>query len=193
VAPLNQWRLEEARLVDALRRLGIPMRDGTEELDLTANYIAHCGQAQVGFINFPDDGGQPQRAMVPLFGGMDPPERESLGDTDPAQWPVSQFDGQSRDPWIPQTVLVLQHTDSNALFTLVASSVSARNAVDSLLRQYSFFPGEPPLVRLSVGKYLHKTRKTWIHYPDFRIVGRSKAVTPPVQPEQADFSDEIPF
>jgi hypothetical protein len=166
--------------------------DGTEEMDLSATYLAHCSQVQIGFVNFPEDGGQPTRAMVPLFSGVDPPERSSLGDNDPAQWPVSQFDNQARDPWVPQTVLVLQNAESNALFTLVASSISARNAIDNLLRQYSFFPGESPLVRLSVGKYLHKTRKTWIHYPDFRLVGRAKATTP-VAPVQADFQDEIPF
>jgi hypothetical protein len=166
--------------------------DGTEEMDLSAVYIAHCDQAQVGFVNFPEDGGQPRRAMVPLFSGVEPPERSSLGDNDPAQWPVSQFDSQARDPWVPQTVLVLQNAESNALFTLVASSISARNAVDNLLRQYSFFPGESPLVRLGVGKYLHKTRKTWIHYPDFRLVGRAKTAKPVQAEPAADFNDEVP-
>jgi hypothetical protein len=170
----------------------IVVGDGTEKLDTDAIFIAHCDQAQVGFVNFGEDGEQPRRAMVSLFSGIDPPEREPLGDNDPKQWPVSDFTGEPRDPWVPQTVLVLQDSNSNALYSLIASSISARNAVDGLLRQYSFFPGEAPLVRLGVGKYMHKSRKTWIHYPDFRLVGRAKAVKP-AEPAQPDFQDEIPF
>jgi hypothetical protein len=50
--------------------------DGSEELDLEAIYAAHCNQAQVGFVNFPEDGGQPKRAMVGLFSGLKVPTRE---------------------------------------------------------------------------------------------------------------------
>ena len=85
---------------------------------------------------------------------------------------------------------MLQNTDSNALYTYIASAISARNSVENLLRQYSYFPDETPLVKLNVAKYQHKTRKTWIHYLDFRLCGRTK-VAKPVTP-QADFQDEIP-
>jgi hypothetical protein len=168
--------------------------DGTEEIDLEAIYIAHCAQAEVGFVNFGEDGDQPKRVMVALFGGAESPERESLGDTDSEQWPLSQF-GERRDPWVPQTTLVLQNLESNALYTLIVSSISARNAVDNLLRQYAFFPGEPPLVKLGVGKYLHKTRKTWIHYPTFHLHGRLKGAEPaqPAVEAKPDFQDEIPL
>jgi hypothetical protein len=102
----------------------------------------------------------------------------SLGDLDQTEWPVSQVNNEPRDPWIPQTLLVLQNTESNALYTYIASAISARNSVDNLLRQYAYFPDETPLVKLSVAKYQHKTRKTWIHYLDFRLCGRTKIVKP---------------
>jgi hypothetical protein len=169
--------------------------DGTEEIDPSCIiFNAHCDKVQLGYVNF-EDGGQPKRVMGPIFAGFEVPERSSLGDLDESLWPESQFNGEKRDPWQPQTLLVLQNAETNELYTLVASSVSARNAVDSLLRQYSFFPDQLPLVNLKAGKYLHKTRKTWIYFPDFRIVGRTKTARPAQsQAEtQADFQDEVPF
>src|SRR5262249_47346305 len=153
----------------------------------------------VGWIKFGESGEPPTRVQGLLYDGFVMPEREALGDLDPADWPIG-LDGHPTDRWQHQVCLVLQDRETQELFTFATSSISGRRAVGNLLRHYDrqrkSHPDTYPVVRLKPGGFNHRDERIgWVHVPTFAIVGRApkaSAEVPDTSPE-AILEDSIPF
>jgi hypothetical protein len=166
-----------------------------EDLD----FVALCDQTMVGLIRFNGEGNPPDYKMGLLYDGFDMPDRESLGDTNPATWELG-LDGRPADPWRHFTYLVLQRGDTGELFTYTTSSVTGRRAVGNLLKHYNRMeqthPDMYPVVRLKVGGFNHRDERVgWVQVPVFAVVGRQpkdSAAKPDTSPA-GDMSDQIPF
>jgi hypothetical protein len=151
--------------------------DDNKPLPEDAEYILLAEETQIGWLKFNGAGEAPERHMGLLFDGYEMPTRESLGDLDPSQWELG-LDNQPADPWSHQINIVLQHKDTNELYTFSTSSKTGRRAVGNLLRHYERMqrtrPGELPVVRLGKGGYTHKdARVGWVDTPVFVVVGRA--------------------
>lgn len=163
------------------------------------DFVALADETLVGWIKYNGQGEQPTRAQGILYDGFVMPERESLGDTDEATWPMG-LDGHPADPWQHQICLVLQNRETQEFFTFATSSTSGRRAVGNLLRHYERLrrshPDTYPIVRLKPGGYNHKdTRVGWVATPTFAVVGRApkdSAAKPDSSPA-ADLNDGIGF
>jgi hypothetical protein len=170
--------------------------DDETVIDENVDFIALVPETLIGWIKFNGAGNAPSREMGLLYDCYQMLPRESLGDTDTAQWEMG-LDGQPADPWVHSIYLVLQRVDNSELFTFVAMSKTARRAVGVLLRHYDSMQrthvGHLPLVRLKVGGYQHRdTRVGWVKTPVIAAMGQvpgENAVTP----TPADMNDEIPF
>jgi hypothetical protein len=157
-----------------------------------------CDQTLTGWIRFNGEGEPPDRRMGLLFDGFVMPARTTLGDLDPARWPIG-LDKLPADPWQHQMCLVLQHADTSQLFTFVTSSKTGRYAVGALLRHYSRMvktnPGEFPVVKLQTSGFNHRDpRIGWISTPMFAVVGRrsrDSTARPDTSPA-ADLNDDLP-
>jgi hypothetical protein len=179
--------------------------DDGAAVDDSAEFFALCGDIQIGFVKFSQqEGVPPERHMGLLYDGFEMPPRESLGDLDPAAWPVG-LSGQPEDPWQHQQNLVLQQLSTHELFTFSTASKTGRRAVGNLLRHYNRLqrtsPGDVPVVRLRAGGFNHKDdRIGWVPTPVFAVVGhapRDDAAKPEIPPPDtspgSDMNDSIPF
>jgi hypothetical protein len=176
-------------------------KDGTYALDdgvidENVDFIALVPETLIGWIKFNGAGNPPSREMGLLYDGYQMPARESLGDTDPAQWEMG-LDGQPADPWVHTIYLVLQRVDNSELFTFVAMSKTSRRAVGVLLRHFDRMQrshaGYLPLVRLKVGGYQHRdTRVGWVKTPVIAAMGQVPGENA-VKPAPAEMNDTIPF
>jgi hypothetical protein len=170
---------------------GEPLPEGSE-------FIVLADQTLIGLVRFHDDA-PPDRVMGLLYDGFVMPPRNSLGDTNPADWPAG-LSGAPADPWQHHIYLVLQQPETTELFTFVTSSMTGRRAVGNLLRHYDRMrrthPDELPVVRLKVGGYQHRDERVgWVATPVFAVVGRAprdSASKPDTSPG-GDMDDEIPF
>jgi hypothetical protein len=171
--------------------------DGEPAADV--DYTALCDQAAVGLIRFNGEGNPPDYRMGLLYDGFVMPDRETLGDTDPAAWELG-LDGKPADPWRHFMYLPLQRGDTGELFTYTTSSVTGRRAVGNLLRHYDRMqrthPDTYPVVRLKVGGFSHRDERVgWVQVPVFAVVGRQPKDTAakPDSSPAADYQDSIPF
>jgi hypothetical protein len=152
--------------------------DDGQAISEDVDFYALCGEVQIGWIKFSqDEGVPPTRHMGLLYDGFVMPARESLGDSDPAEWPAG-LDGQPADVWLHQQNLVLQQCDTKELFTYSTQSKTGRRAVGNLLRHYNRMrrsaPDDVPIVRLRPGGFQHKDdRIGWVPTPMFCVVGRA--------------------
>jgi hypothetical protein len=130
--------------------------DDDQEVAENAEFILLADDTLVGWIKFNGVGEAPERHMGLLFDGYEVPQRESLGDLDPAQWDLG-LDNQPQDPWQHQHNIVLQNTESSELFTFSTTSKTGRRAVGNLLRHYERMqktrPNELPVIRLGKGGF----------------------------------------
>jgi hypothetical protein len=172
--------------------------DGKEVAD-DIDFTALLDQTMIGYTRFNGEGNLPDRIMGALYDGFVLPPRDSLGDTDQTQWEIG-LNGQPADPWVHQIYVVLQRGDTAELFTYIASSITSRRAVGTLLRHYdrmrktdaNFYP----IVRLKVGGFQHRDERVgWVKVPVFAVVGRvpKESAAKPDSSLAADFQDEIPF
>lgn len=169
-------------------------------------FIALVDQILVGRIKFVEDGppvrvspitGRPTMGL--LYGGFIPPTDDELDERDEAKWEVG-LDGKPSDPWRHQHYLVLQHTDSGALYTFVTSSQTGRRAVGNLVRHFERMktakPGEFPVVKLRPGGFMHKDERVgFVPTPTFVVVGRAPQDSA-VRPDTSlagDMNDQLPF
>ena len=66
------------------------------------DFFALCADVQIGLIKFSgEEGIGPERHMGLLYDGFVMPPRNSLGDLDPATWPLG-LSGEPEDPWLHQ-------------------------------------------------------------------------------------------
>jgi hypothetical protein len=166
--------------------------DDGKPVDQDAEFILLAPETQIGWIRFNGEGEAPDRVMGLLFDGFEMPARDSLGDTDPAQWEVG-LSGAPNDPWSHQQSVVLQNTTTHELFTFTTTSVTGRRAVGEALKHYLRMqrtaPGELPVVRLGIGGFNHKdSRVGWVEVPKFIITGRTSK-TGAAKPELSDSLD----
>jgi hypothetical protein len=175
--------------------------DDNAEISDETDFIALADQTLIGWIKFNGQGEAPTREMGLLYDGYEMPPRESLGDTDEAQWEVG-LNGQPQDPWQHHVYLVLQSVETSELFTYVTSSITGRRAIGNLLRHYDRMvkthPHMYPIVRLRVGGFQHRDERVgWVPTPVIAVIGRKprEDAAAPDKPMPADpgFSDQIPF
>lgn len=172
--------------------------DDGEKISDSVDFIAMCDGVMAGFLKFHEDA-PPDRVMGLPYDGFCLPPRESLGDLDPAQWPLG-LSQKPEDPWRHMMYLPLQQVDTGALFTFTTGSKTGRRAVGSLLRHYNRMltsqPDHYPVVRLRKGGFQHRDERIgWVATPTFAVVGRApkdSAVKPDTSPS-GDLDDEIRF
>jgi hypothetical protein len=188
------------RLIKFSKEGNFVTADDGETVSGDADFVALCDQTLIGWIRFHADGeAPPDRVQGLLYSGFVMPDRASLGDADPAQWPIG-LSGQPADPWQHQVCIVLQNTKTNELYTFATTSQTGRRAVGHLLRHYDRMPrtnpGELPIVRLRPGGYQHRDdRIGWVATPTFDIVGRTPrdSAAKPDTSLAADMNDELPL
>ena len=174
--------------------------DDDVAIDANAEFIALCDETLVGWIKFYNDGEtKPEKHMGLLYDQdfrMLP--REELGDLDPSEWPIGPS-GQPEDPWKHQQCLVLQHTDTNEMYTFATTSDTGRRAVGNLLRHFKRMQrinaNELPVIRLGAGGFLSKKPGVgYVNVPVFVIRGRTPrdSAAKPDTSLAADMNDELP-
>jgi hypothetical protein len=75
----------------------------------------------IEWIKFNGEGVPPTQIAGLLYDGFELPPRESLGDSDKAQWPIG-LSGMPEDPWKRGTYIVLQNVATHEYFTFVTRS-----------------------------------------------------------------------
>jgi hypothetical protein len=175
--------------------------DDDTDLPEGAEYAALYDHTWAGWVRLEADQ-PPQYNGGLLFGeNYARPSREELGDLDPTQWPVSQFDGQPTDPQKEAVYVPLENTESGEMLTIQIQSKprsAAIFAVDGLLshcRQLARrAPDFYPVIRLAIGSY--ESKKFGSQYkPVFQIVGKTPkaGTTKPDTSIGADMDDAIPL
>jgi hypothetical protein len=158
-------------------------------------FIFLAEETLIGFVKFNPEG-PPDRVMGLLFGGFRMPDPATLPDRDKSLWDTG-LDGKPADPWQHHIYLVLQSTETQELFSLVAASKTSRTAAGNLLKHYERTkkrkPDELPIVELRVGGFNHPdTRVGWVHTPVFTVVGSAKSAGVPKSTKE-ELDDAIPF
>jgi hypothetical protein len=154
-------------------------------------------QTLIGWIKFiPDQ--PPDRRMGLLYEGFVMPARSTLGDDDPAQWPLG-LSGVAEDVWKHQNCIVLQKAGTDELATFLTTSTTGRRAVGNLLRHYErtlkMYPGMLPVIRLKKSGFEHRDpRIGWVSVPSFVVVGRAPrdSVAVPDTSVGGDLNDALP-
>jgi hypothetical protein len=144
----------------------VEVPDGTE-------FVAFLHETQRGFIKFNPDG-PPAAQMVRIDENAKVPNRETLGDNDPAEWPPG-LNGDKVDPWKEQFAVPMARNDAGGeLYVLVARGVVAMNSVRSLLGRWRLHPkrreGLIPVIRVKNGTYFNKRFNDDRPKPEYVIV-----------------------
>jgi hypothetical protein len=186
------------RLIKFTKEGEFATNDDDQVIDENADFIVLADQTLIGYQRFHDEA-PPDRHMGLLYSDFVMPERESLGDNDPADWPAG-LSGAPEDPWRHFIFLVLQSGATAELFTFQTSSKTGRRAVGNLLRHYDRMarthPDQLPVVKLKTGGFQHKDdRIGFVATPLFVVVGRAPrdSAAKPDTSIEADLNDEIPF
>jgi len=159
--------------------------------------VALVDETLAGFIRFNGDGQLPDRVQGQPYKGWRKPKRETLGDNDPAQWPIGPLSGKAEDPWIEQANLVLVDPTTRAFFTFATTSKTGLSGVGALLQHYNRMlkhdADSYPIVKLAPSGYEDK-RYGWVNKPVFAIIGctpKNSTVTPATD-VAANMNDELP-
>jgi len=190
------------RLLKLSKNGEIVTADDGVPIDTDTTFIALVDQTLGGYIKFDPEGVlPPERVQGLIYGGFVPPPRASLGDNDPDEWPIG-LSGAREDPWRYQFAVPLQATGTSELFSFITSSASGRISVrqqllDHYKRLQQVFPGEYPIVRLKVAKFVSKKnpRVGPIPKPLFQVIGhcpQGSTVKPDTISIETDLNDEIP-
>jgi hypothetical protein len=181
--------------------------DDDVEVPSGTQFIGGLSYTRRGFVKFNGDGEPPTLVMVSLGEDADLPRRETLGDNDPQQWPISTLTGQAADPWQEQICIPLISRGADGeVYECIARGVVALRSAGSLLDRYKWAPqrhaGLLPLVELVSSTY--KSPMFGVRpKPLFKIAGWVKpdgsSPTPPagrLPPKGGDgsagFNDELP-
>jgi hypothetical protein len=166
------------------------------------DFVAMCDETLCGWIKFNRDaaeGTPPDRVMGLLYDNFVMPPRETLGDLNPADWPLG-LSGVAEDCWQHQIALVLQMPGTHELFTYVTTSKTGRRAIGNLLRHYDRMrvkdPDHYPVVRLKASGFNHRDpRIGFVPVPLLAVVGKAPKTSAAIPDSSvaADLNDEIPF
>jgi hypothetical protein len=181
------------------KRSGFVRADNGELIDSDTDFILRAEETVISRLRFNGEGNPPTEHAGFLYDGFVLPPRTSLGDEDPAKWPLG-LSGRPENPWLTRMYLVLQDPTSGEVITFVTNSLTGRRAAGNLLRHYDRLcrthPGHLPVVKLKVGGFQHKdSRVGYVPVPSFSIVGRTpkdSAAIPDTSTE-ADLNDEVPW
>jgi hypothetical protein len=145
--------------------------------DVSAGAVYIVTDVRVSWVKFNDEGTAPERVGDSLLSpNYKPRTRESLGDTDRAEWDYGKFSNLPEDPWQGEIVLILRvrATGEACSFVALSRSKSAMSAAKAVAQNIKTFcltnPDKLPIVRLSVGSYKHK-KFGKIAKPAFEIAG----------------------
>jgi hypothetical protein len=169
----------------------------TEEEISNREFIVAVDETLAGFIRFNGDGQLPDRVQGQPYKGWRKPKRETLGDNDPAQWPIGPLSGKAEDPWKEQANLVLVDPTTRAFFTFATTSKTGLSGVGALLQHYNRMlkhdADSYPIVELAPSGYEDK-RYGWVNKPVFAIIGRTpkNSTVTPATDVAADMNDELP-
>jgi hypothetical protein len=136
-------------------------------VSMGARMLLHPVSVAEGFVKWED--GRPAEWQIRELANptQTPISREDLGDLDKNDW----ADG--KDPWAP-IMMVAMKDESGAVLTFSSSTTGGRNAIRKVLRDWRLargkHPGRVPVVELDVDSYEHKTHRTTIEFPVFKIV-----------------------
>jgi hypothetical protein len=172
----------------------LPLKD-------TDTFVFLSDQVWAGWIKFHRDGNTPPtRVQGMLTDGFRLPPRNSLGETDESKWEVG-LSGQPEDPWKHQIVGLLQKTDSDELYSFLATNPTSRGAVTDLIshcqRRKRSGKNDYPIVKLGTSSFERREPpKVKVWKPHFTVVGhqpKEGIVDPANASLSADMSDRIPF
>lgn len=146
----------------------------SSEMKAGTKLIALADTIRAGYIKWIDN--RPASVQMNLL-AENPfvPKRETLGDTDQAQWEIG-MNGTPDDPFKLTFEGVFRNPDDpEDLYTFATSSTGGRNAMASLAKAYlshrRMSPNEYPLVTLGVSSYKHSNKNYGIiKNPTFEIV-----------------------
>jgi hypothetical protein len=122
------------KLVKFTKEGAFIVAESDEEISPDKDFVALVDESLVGWIRF-EEGAPPERRQGLLYDGFVMPPRESLGDTNPAKWPLG-LNGTAEDPWLHQIVVVLEDRNSHDLYSFATTSRTGRRAVGNLFRHY---------------------------------------------------------
>ncbi len=146
-------------------------RAGKEELLLPAGYrlLADMRSLRIGVVRWMP-GYEEERVERAVMGfvrdGFHLPDRASLGDNNPSQWPFPD-----RDPWRLLSLLGMIHPETKQRFTYMAVSGAESVAIGELCGLYGRHASQRgceadiPIVRLKA------VRNVGVHRPRFLIDG----------------------
>jgi hypothetical protein len=121
------------------------------------------------------------------------PHRDSLSHTDEGEWPEG-IDGEPSDPWRNTRYFWLINPATAETFTYTNSTIGTRLAYEALGRAVATMrkvhPRALPVIELA--SVAMKTKRGTKQRPHFQIVSW-KGVSGPLQIENDDMSDQIPF
>jgi hypothetical protein len=162
--------------------------DAGEAIADDVEFTALMDELTVGWVRWEDNKIAEQR-MGRVIDGFTPQPRRELGDIDAAAWETGA-DGKARDPWGFQNYLPLQRDDGE-LFTFVAGSRGALNAVAELCRTHSrhakLHPNDYPVIRLRSDEYQHRIKEFGrIKFPVLGVVGWTTKTDLPEQTKPTD-------
>jgi len=165
-----------------------------------SQFIVPYTEIQALQVKFNGPGNSPDRHGGPIFKGVVPPRRETLGDLDRETWPIG-LSGQPEDPWVLQLLMPLQSVETGELFCFQTSSKTGRRAVDAVIamceRMQVTEPDFYPIIELRVGGFEHKKnpRIGFVKTPQFVRVGKAPKSDIRLADTSlsGDLNDSIPF
>jgi biotin carboxyl carrier protein len=163
-------------------------------------FIAIMDETLAGYVRFNGEGQPPDRIQGQPYKGWLKPKRDTLGDNDPSQWPISPLSGKPEDPWKSQVNIVLVDSTTRAFYTFATVSKTGLAGAGALMQHFSRMlrhgdVDSYPVVRLTPSGYDDK-RYGWVNKPTFAILNRTpKAMTASVPDTdiKSAMDDEIPF
>jgi hypothetical protein len=162
-------------------------------------FVVAADETLGGYIRFNGEGQPPDRVQGQPYKGWPKPKRDTLGDNDPSQWPISPLSGKPESPWKEQVNLVLIDPETRAFFTFATVSKTGLSGVGALLQHYNRMLKHDvdsyPIVKLTPSGYEDK-RFGWVNKPVFAIMGRTPKNATAVPPDTSvggDMRDEIPW
>jgi hypothetical protein len=189
----------EGTMFDGKRGAFVTTGSDEQVIGDDVDFVAICDQTLAGWIRFNGEGQKPDKIMGLPYEGWRQPKRDTLGNTDPAQWELG-LDGKPQDPWLAQILLPMQRCDNSELYVFGTTSVTGRRAVGNLLRTYErsrrTYPTDYPLVRCKIGGFKHKDpRVGMVKVPVLCVVGRTPkdGSMVPDSKIETDLNDNIPF
>ena len=162
---------------------------GGEEVPVGRKYVACIAEMRRGWSKFVG-GRLVDQKIGRVADGFKPPPRETLGDTDAAQW---ERDGNdvARDPWAEQIYLVLEDEETGEPVVFVTGSKGGMKAVGEVCGIYGRSPEAGlPIISLGVRSYLHKVYRRNIQEPHLKIVGRTGATAEASIPPSLPLTDQ---